>query len=44
MIEKYRRETIDIEDAEFEECDLEFDTLFPSDNTSEECDDATENY
>ena len=29
MIEKYRRETIDIEDVEFEEVDLEFDTLFP---------------
>ena len=30
MIEKYRKETIDIEDVEFEEVDLEFDTLFPS--------------
>ena len=30
MIEKYRKETIDIEGAEFEEVDLEFDTLFPS--------------
>lgn len=29
MIEKYRRETIDIQDVEFEEVDLEFDTLFP---------------
>ncbi len=29
MIEKYRKETIDIEDVEFEEVDLEFDTLFP---------------
>ncbi|PWM28755.1 MAG: hypothetical protein DBX40_00925 [Clostridiales bacterium] len=29
MIEKYRRETIDIEDVEVEEYDLEFDTLFP---------------
>ena len=29
MIEKYRRETIDIEDVEFEEVDLEFDSLFP---------------
>ena len=28
MIEKYRRETIDIEDVEFEEYDLELDTLF----------------
>ena len=29
MIQKYRAETIDIEDVEFEECDLEFDNLFP---------------
>ena len=29
MIEKYRKETIDIEDVEFEEVDLEFDALFP---------------
>jgi hypothetical protein len=29
MIEKYRRETIDIQDVEFEEVDLEFDNLFP---------------
>ena len=29
MIEKYRRETIDIEDVEFEDVDLEFDSLFP---------------
>ncbi|MCM1428407.1 MAG: hypothetical protein NC097_01245 [Clostridium sp.] len=29
MIQKYRAETIDIEDVEFEEVDLEFDTLFP---------------
>ena len=29
MIEKYRKETIDIEDVEFEEYDLEFDSLFP---------------
>lgn len=28
MIKKYRAETIDIEDVEFEEVDLEFDTLF----------------
>ena len=35
MIEKYRKETIDIEDVEFEEVDLEFDTLFPS-NPSEQ--------
>ncbi|MCH5346148.1 MAG: hypothetical protein J1E63_03505 [Muribaculaceae bacterium] len=38
MIEKYRKETIDIEDVEFEEVDLEFDVLFP-DKTN---DDATE--
>lgn len=41
MIEKYRRETIDIEDVEFEEYDLELDSLFPdpqtdSDNGREE--------
>lgn len=29
MIDKYRKETIDIEDVEFEEYDLEFDKLFP---------------
>lgn len=29
MIAKYRAETLDIEDVEFEEVDLEFDTLFP---------------
>ena len=29
MIEKYRRETIDIQDVEFEEVDLEFENLFP---------------
>lgn len=41
MIEKYRRETIDIEDVEFEEYDLELDALFPdtkqdTDNDGEE--------
>ena len=30
MIEKYRRETIDIEDVEFEEFDLELSELFPT--------------
>ncbi len=29
MIQKYRAETLDIEDVEFEEADLEFDNLFP---------------
>ena len=29
MIEKYRAETLDIEDVEFEEADLELDVLFP---------------
>ncbi len=29
MIKKYRAETIDIEDVEYEEVDLEYDTLFP---------------
>lgn len=32
MIQKYRAETLDIEDVEFEEVDLEFDTLFPVPN------------
>ena len=35
MIEKYRKETIDIEDVEFEEYDLEFDTLFPDKSESD---------
>lgn len=29
MIQKYRAETIDIEDVDLEEVDLEFDVLFP---------------
>ena len=29
MIAKYRAETLDIEDVELEEADLEFDLLFP---------------
>ena len=41
MIEKYRKETIDIEDVEFEEYDLEFDTLFP-DKSESDPDDGTE--
>ena len=36
MIEKYRRETIDIEDVEFEEVDLEFDSLFPDSTIQEQ--------
>lgn len=36
MIAKYRAETLDIEDVEFEEADLEFDTLFPLSNHSKE--------
>ena len=38
MIAKYRAETLDIEDVEFEEADLEFDNLFPltaNDNNDE---------
>ena len=31
---KYRKETIDIEDVEFEEVDLEFDKLFQLDNAT----------
>lgn len=30
MIEKYRAETLDIDDVEYEEVDLEMDSLFPS--------------
>ena len=46
MIEKYRKETIDIEDVEFEEYDLEFDTLFPDklDNSSNQDEDNPCNY
>ncbi len=36
MIEKYHAETIDIEDVEFEECELKLDTLFPDDKKAEE--------
>lgn len=42
MLEKYRAETIDIEDVEFEEVDLELDKLFPSDDTSDDGDEAAE--
>lgn len=34
MIQQYRAETIDIEDVEFEEVDLEFDLLFPKNEES----------
>lgn len=40
MIEKYRRETIDIQDVEFEEVDLEFNNLFP--DKQQESDTGTE--
>ena len=40
MIEKYRAETIDIEDVEFEEVDLELDSLFPDPKNTP--DDGTE--
>ena len=40
MIEKYRAETIDIEDVEFEEVDLELDSLFPDPKNNS--DDGTE--
>lgn len=37
LIDKYRKESIDIEDVEFEEYDLEFETLFPDkENDSED--------
>lgn len=35
MIKKYRAETIDIEDVEFEEADLELDALFPLNNNTQ---------
>ena len=38
MIDKYRRETIDIEDVEFEESDLELDALFPNATDEQEGD------
>lgn len=37
LIEKYRKETIDIEDVDFEEVDLEIEDLFP-DKTKEDSD------
>ena len=40
MIEKYRRETIDIEDIEYEEVDLELDSLFP--DTTNQSEDGSE--
>lgn len=38
MIQKYRAETIDIDDVEFEEVDLEFDSLFPDKDISQKND------
>lgn len=35
LIKKYRAETIDIEDVEFEEADLELDALFPLNNNTQ---------
>lgn len=35
MIKKYRAETIDIEDVEFEEPDLKLDSLFPLNNNTQ---------
>ena len=43
MIEKYRRETIDIEDVEFEEVDLEFDKLFPASRQETDPDESEDN-
>ena len=40
MLDKYRKETIDIEDIEFEEVDLEESELFPSDNAANNDDDC----
>lgn len=36
MIAKYRKETIDIEDVQFEEVDLELDTLYPTPKRDDE--------
>ncbi len=36
MLDKYRAETLDIEDVEFEEVDLEIASLFPSEERSAE--------
>ena len=36
MIAKYRAETIDIEDVEYEEADLEEDVLFNDENNEQE--------
>lgn len=35
MIEKYKAETIDIEDVEYEDADLELSTLFPENNDND---------
>ena len=40
MLDKYRKETIDIEHIEFEEVDLEESELFPSDNAANNDDDC----
>ena len=42
MIDKYRKETIDIEDVQFEEVDLEFPALFPNE-THDNDDEREEN-
>ena len=43
MIDKYRKETIDIEDVTFEEVDLEFNSLFPDARKSTEHPDSIQN-
>ena len=42
MIQKYRAETIDIEDVTFEEVDLELDALFPPTTQNDAPDDERE--
>ena len=37
MVAKYRAETLDIEDVEFEEADLELDVLFPDIKAQQSC-------
>lgn len=43
MLSKYRAESIDIEDVEFEEADMELDSLFPSQQDSQSQEDPFSN-
>lgn len=44
MIEKYRKETIDIEDVDFEDVDLELDTLFPDEKSPVKSDNFSDDF